>query len=190
MLLDTVSSVTLRKEGRMTLFSSAGCRVQCPSPTIENAAGAAAGAARFGCTSIAIVLRRTRPLPPRVPGERRALASAIARGAAARLAVVGGGHREGLVPLARAVAACVSAGKDPLPILERHFNRREDVDPGDRAGTPTPLVYTLGTYIRDVFLPYNQPPRVRKAQARDYRRHLQIVSEQLGDVILAHLSRS
>jgi integrase len=45
----------------------------------------------------------------------------------------------------------------------------------------------VATYVEEKFLPYNRPPLVRKAQARDYRRHLGIVVSHLGKRPLAKL---
>jgi integrase len=45
----------------------------------------------------------------------------------------------------------------------------------------------VADYTRD-FLNYNQVPRVRKAQAIDYKRHLGIVAERLGNIPMAQLS--
>jgi integrase len=61
------------------------------------------------------------------------------------------------------------------------------VDAPGRGGSDPTSGHTVASYAADVFLPYNQAPRVRKAQARDYRRHLRIVVERLGDVPLARL---
>lgn len=75
----------------------------------------------------------------------------------------------------------VQRGKDPIPTLNDYFGRAAAA----ARGTGAPIGHTLASYVRDVFLPYNQSPRVRKAQARDYRRHLRIVVARLGDLPLA-----
>src|SRR5262249_43978555 len=91
------------------------------------------------------------------------------------------GNRTALEPLARTIGAFVQRGKDPLPTLNEYFGRAAAA----ARGTGAPIGHTLASYVRDVFLPYNQAPRVRKAQARDYRRHLRIVVARLGDIPLA-----
>jgi integrase len=98
-------------------------------------------------------------------------------------------HREALAPLLRTVAACVDRGKDPVPILEQHFTLPRIGEPAATA-QPSASGHTVASYVRDVFLPYNQPPRVRRAQARDYRRHLRVVTARLGDLPLAELGRA
>src|SRR5262245_19776857 len=85
-------------------------------------------------------------------------------------------NRTRLEPLASTIGALVRRGKDPTPTLNDYFGR---VTSARRGADPT-SGQTVASYSRDVFLPYNQAPRVRKAQARDYRRHLRIVVERLG----------
>jgi integrase len=84
-------------------------------------------------------------------------------------------HRDRLAPLVGTIGMLVRAGRDPLPTLRDFFTTRVPV-PQEPTGP------TLTEYIQTVFLPYHQPPRVRKAQARDYRRHLAIVCRHIGDV--------
>jgi integrase len=78
------------------------------------------------------------------------------------------------------VGALVRVGKDPLPTLREFFTRRVPV-PREPTGP------TLAEYVKTVFLPYHQPPRVRKAQARDYHRHLAIVCRIIGAVRMSAL---
>src|SRR5262249_45273129 len=92
-------------------------------------------------------------------------------------------HRTRLEPLASTIGALVRRGKDPTSILNEYFGR---VPSAGRGADPT-SGHTVASYTREVFLPYNQVPRVRKAQARDYRRHLGTVIERLGDIPLASL---
>jgi hypothetical protein len=80
------------------------------------------------------------------------------------------------------VGQLVDRGRDPRAILSAH---QAKCQPDELTASTGP---TLARYVREHFLPYNQPPRVRKAQARDYRRHFTIVIERLGDVPLATLA--
>lgn len=80
--------------------------------------------------------------------------------------------------LARLVAATIAAGKDPLALLE----------PSRDANPTTPTTLTVGEYFQR-WISDKIPPMVRKAQARDYRRHISgYVLPQLGDLPLAELS--
>jgi integrase len=84
-------------------------------------------------------------------------------------------HRDRLAPLVGTVGMLVRAGKDPPPTLRDFFTTRAPV-------RTEPTGPTLAEYVQTVFLPYHQPPRVRKAQARDYRRHLAMVCRHIGAV--------
>ena len=94
-------------------------------------------------------------------------------------------NRERVEPLRAVVAQYVQRGKDPRPVLDAYLAPSVPGTPGPK---PT-LGHTLRSYAEEVFLPY-QLPLVRKAQARDYSRHLKIVCNHLGDVQLALLAPS
>jgi integrase len=89
-------------------------------------------------------------------------------------------NRDRLAPLVGTVGMLVRAGTDPLPTLRDFFTRRVPVP-------PEPAGPTLAEYIKTVFLPYHTVPHVRKAQAKDYRRHLAIVCKIIGSVRVAAL---
>ena len=89
-------------------------------------------------------------------------------------------NRECLAPLVATVGAVVRAGNDPMAVLREFFARRIPVP-------KQPTGPTLVEYINSMFLPYHQSPQVRKAQARDYRRHLAIVNRIIGGVHISAL---
>jgi integrase len=94
-----------------------------------------------------------------------------------------------LEPIRTTLGKLIERGKDPTPTLDAFFHGA-GTESSTLQPTATPLGPTVKSYATDVFLPYNQPPRVRKAQARDYRRHLKIVIDALGDLPLATLEPS
>jgi hypothetical protein len=94
-----------------------------------------------------------------------------------------------LEPIRKTLGKVIERGKDPTPILDAFFHGAGTESSTLQPKGP-PLGPTVKSYTTDVFLPYNLPPRVRKAQARDYRRHLKIVIETLGDLPLATLEPS
>lgn len=80
--------------------------------------------------------------------------------------------------LARLVAANISAGHNPLVLLEPENGRRD-------LGGPTIREFYEHWIVDKV------PPAVRKSQARDYRRHIQgYVLPKLGHVAVADLKPS
>jgi integrase len=89
-------------------------------------------------------------------------------------------NRDRLAPLVDTVGMLVRAGTDPLPTLQDFFTKRVPVP-------QKPTGPTLSEYIETAFLPYNQVPQVRKAQAKDYRRHLPIVCRIIGSIHMAAL---
>jgi integrase len=87
-------------------------------------------------------------------------------------------NRVQLDKLARLVAATMAAGKDPLALLE----------PSRASNRTTPTTLRVGEYFQR-WIADKIPPMVRKAQARDYRRHIsRYVLPQLGDLPLTDLS--
>jgi len=87
-------------------------------------------------------------------------------------------NRAQLGKLAKLVAASVAAGKDPRELLAPD----RTPDPKVRTGI------TVGGYF-DRWIADKQPPLVRKAQARDYRRHIErYVLPRLGSLAVAELS--
>lgn len=86
-------------------------------------------------------------------------------------------NRAQVEKLARLVAATIAADKDPLPLLE------PKAQPATRGGGLTVREY-YEQWIRD-----KQPPLVRKAQARDYRRHLEgYVLPRIGNLPIASVT--
>lgn len=78
--------------------------------------------------------------------------------------------------LANAVAALISANRDPFELL----------DPPK--ADPSPSGMTVAQYF-DLWIADKIPPSVRKAQARDYRRHIRgYVLPKLGQIPIAELS--
>jgi integrase len=94
-----------------------------------------------------------------------------------------------LAPIRVTVGTVVERGKNPTRVLDAFFHGTGSESSALQPTAP-PLGHTVKSYADEVFLPYNQVPRVRKAQARDYRRHLKIVVEALGDLVLAILEPS
>ncbi len=92
-------------------------------------------------------------------------------------------NRTRLEPLRALVAQYAKKGEDPRPLLEKYLEPCSTADP---TAPPPTLEHTLRSYADEVFLTY-QTPLVRKAQARDYRRHLKIVCQRLGDTPLSLL---
>jgi len=87
-------------------------------------------------------------------------------------------NRAQLQKLANLIAATIAAGKDPLALLEPK--------------KPANVVPARGPTVRQYFelwIADKVPPMVRKAQARDYRRHVEgYVLPQLGDLLIADVS--
>ena len=97
-------------------------------------------------------------------------------------------NRRALWPLAKKVGAVIKAGEDPTAVLMRSRVRRpaESLD----AATRRDLGPTVAAYADD-WLAQQTPPLVRKAQARDYRRHLLgYVLPTLGSLALADVKPS
>lgn len=93
-------------------------------------------------------------------------------------------NRAPLDRLKQYVAACVRAGKDPRPELEKS---RADFDVTPAGATP---VLALGPTLRSYYAEWyaSRRDRVRPEQARDYRRHMEnYVLPALGDRLLADL---
>jgi integrase len=92
-------------------------------------------------------------------------------------------HRKELQPLAELVGKCIRASKDPLPIIA------ESIQAGSAEPVLCPAVGpTTGAYYAD-WIAQQAPPLVRKAQARDYRRHIgRYVLPLLGDLLLSELN--
>jgi hypothetical protein len=94
-------------------------------------------------------------------------------------------HRRSLEDLRELVGRLVATGRDPAPLLASHFRRLTEV-PSEDEGTQRP---TVGEYY--VQWLREQIPAIRKAQARDYRRHVgAIVVPRLGAMRLADLRPS
>jgi integrase len=93
-------------------------------------------------------------------------------------------NRRALEPLRELIAATIRAGHDPLPLLRNAYPSRSDRL--DEAGpAPTP-----GLTVAEYFATWisEQAPVVRKAQARDYRRHMVgYVLPVLGCLAMAEL---
>ncbi|MFN8544618.1 MAG: hypothetical protein U0807_10510 [Candidatus Binatia bacterium] len=92
-------------------------------------------------------------------------------------------NRARLAPLCSTVGVVLKKGRDPISTLRSYFARPER-EP-DQAMSRGP---TLAEYLRESFLPYNRPPQVRKAQARDYVRHGKIIARLVGHVSLTDLT--
>lgn len=79
--------------------------------------------------------------------------------------------------LARLIAATIAAGRDPLPLLAPKIETKS------KKHGPTLREY-YETWIND-----KSPPLVRKAQARDYRRHLEgYVLPRIGELPVATIT--
>src|SRR5437867_10099212 len=87
-------------------------------------------------------------------------------------------NRAQLEKLAKLIAATISAGKNPLTLFEQP--------------DPTKTAPPASTTVRDYFQRWIEdkvPPIVRKAQARDYRKHIEnYVLTELGDIPIAELA--
>lgn len=97
-------------------------------------------------------------------------------------------NRRAVEKLADLVGAAIAAGEDPTPALEKHYGRAV-VDLSTVPVEPS----TPGPTVSDYFHRWleERTPVIRKAQARDYRRHLgSWVVPTLGDVALADLRAS
>jgi integrase len=97
-------------------------------------------------------------------------------------------NRRALWPLAKKVGAVIKAGEDPIAVLMRSRVGRpaESVN----AATRRELGPTVAQYA-DGWLAQQTPPLVRKAQARDYRRHVVgYVLPTLGSLALADVKPS
>src|SRR5262245_15985881 len=92
--------------------------------------------------------------------------------------------RQRLEPLRKAVAALVRAGKDPSTFLEEVAHTPEKV------GAP-PEPVSVEKKVRDYYKEWiarQVPALTRKAQLRDYRRHMErYVLPRIGDSVLALL---
>jgi integrase len=88
-------------------------------------------------------------------------------------------HRARVQKLAGLVAATIAAGQDPLLLLEKASRRPEQTLPSGK---------TVAGYF-DLWVADKLPPMVRKAQARDYRRHIGgYVLSRLGATPVAELT--
>ena len=86
-------------------------------------------------------------------------------------------NRAQLQKLANLIAATIDAGQDPLPLLAPKA-----------AVEAKPHVLTVRDYFA-LWITDKVSPMVRKAQARDYRRHIEgYVLQRLGDLALGELS--
>src|SRR5262249_40333774 len=96
-------------------------------------------------------------------------------------------HRRQLERLRVLVGAVIRAGKDPTPILEQHLAGR--VRAAAATVTRPAAAPTLRMYYEQWIA--EQTPLVRRAQARDYARHLTgYVLPVLGNVPVSTLSAS
>jgi integrase len=87
-------------------------------------------------------------------------------------------NRAQLEKLATLIAATIAAGRDPRPLLETK-------EQTSASATRRP---TVQAYF-DIWIADKVSPMVRKAQERDYRRHIEgYVLPQLGDLPIADLS--
>ena len=94
------------------------------------------------------------------------------------------GNRKTLEPLRDLVAATIHAGQDPMPVLRKAFPRF-----GDQRDESATLGPTLADYAKNFIA--QRTPVVRKAQARDYRRHLlRYVVPVLGHSLLTEMRAS
>ena len=87
-------------------------------------------------------------------------------------------NRAQLQKLANLIAATMAAGKDPLVLLA----------PKTTPSQAQPHQLTVREYF-ELWIADKVPPMVRKAQARDYRRHIEgYVLQPLGDIAITELS--
>src|SRR5262249_10153747 len=92
--------------------------------------------------------------------------------------------RAALEPLQRLVADALDRGRDPAPLIA------ECLRPGTDASVTVQLPETMAAYYSR-WIAQQVPPLVRRAQVRDYRRHLTgYVLPVLGLVPLANLTAS
>jgi integrase len=93
-------------------------------------------------------------------------------------------HRAALEPLRQLVGEAVARGKDPAPLIA------ECLRPAVAPAPAVPLRETVATYYAG-WIARQVTPLVRKAQARDYRRHLEgYVLPILGRIPLDDLTAS
>lgn len=86
-------------------------------------------------------------------------------------------NRRGVEKLALLVGAHIATGKNPLALFERKEKQPEK-----------PRALTIAEYF-DRWIVDKNPPLIRKAQARDYRRHIRnYVLPRLGDIAIAEVS--
>ena len=93
-------------------------------------------------------------------------------------------NRNRLEPLQKVIGSLIRAGKDPAPVLDEMLSGAES-----SAETVVKLakLATVDSYFRE-FIERMRPPLVRKAQARDLRRHIEgYVLPQLGGVPLSEI---
>jgi integrase len=94
-------------------------------------------------------------------------------------------NRAILEPWRKAVAGIVKAGQDPGDWLDQHL--REPARLND-APDPPPAEHTVAAYFAE-WIATAVPPLIRKAQARDYRRHLEgYVLPALGKMPVAEVT--
>jgi len=96
-------------------------------------------------------------------------------------------NRAALRKIANAVAALIKAGKDPVQYLD------DVARPAGTQAVPAPSAAPDGPTVRSYYRRWivEQTPLVRKALARDYRRHLEgYVLATLGELYLADLKPS
>lgn len=90
-------------------------------------------------------------------------------------------NRAQLQKLANLIAATIDAGQDPLPLLQPKRAKAADSD-------AAPHAMTVREYFA-LWIADKVPPVVRKAQARDYRRHLEgYILDALGDLPIADVT--
>ena len=93
--------------------------------------------------------------------------------------------RAQLEALRQVVAGLLARGTDPRPLLDQHRAAR-----AARPAAAAPTVCTLRAYYAQ-WIADQVPPRVRRAQARDYGQHFTgYILPILGDVPLADLKQS
>ena len=92
-------------------------------------------------------------------------------------------NRRVVAPLADLVGRCIKAGKDPLPIIADSLR--------SKASGSLIVLPEVGPSVQayyDDWISQQVPPLVRKAQARDYRRHIRgYVLPRLGSHLLGDL---
>jgi len=97
------------------------------------------------------------------------------------------GNRQRLERLRLLVGAVIRAGQDPTPVLDEHFGDYIGPAPLPKAAPqPPPSSVTLAAYYERWIA--EQTQLVRRAQARDYERHLRgYVLPVLGTMLIATL---